>query len=238
MNTALQETLPADVLALEARLSYLPREQTARIAKPYLLGAQAHAGQPRKSGEPYITHPVAVATILADLGMDAETIIAAILHDTLEDTPLEREELEREFGSTVGALVDGVTKLDKVMFRSLQEAAAESFRKMLLAMARDLRVILIKLADRLHNMRTLGAMDAESRRRIARETLDIYAPIAQRLGMNRFKLELQDLGFRALHPDRYRVISERIRAALGNRREAMGKIETALSTRLAADQLS
>ncbi len=134
-------------------------------------------------------------------------------------------------------LVDGVTKLDKMSFSSRQEADAESFRKMLLAMARDLRVILIKLADRLHNMRTLGAKDAPSRRRIARETLEIYAPIAQRLGMNKFKAELQDLGFRALYPDRYRVISERIRAALGNRREAMGKIETALSARLTAEHL-
>ena len=136
-------------------------------------------------------------------------------------------QLGAEFGQTVIELVDGVTKLDKVRFRSRQEAAAESFRKMLLAMARDLRVILIKLADRLHNMRTLGAMDAGARRRIARETLDIYAPIAQRLGMNRFKAELQDLGFRALYPDRHRVVAERIRAVLGNRREAMARIEVA-----------
>ena len=192
MSTALQESLPADVLALERRLAFLPREQVVRVIKAYQIGAHAHAGQKRKSGEPYITHPVAVAAILADLGMDAETIIAAILHDTLEDTPLSRQEIEREFGPTVAALVDGVTKLDKVMFRSVQEAAAESFRKMLLAMARDLRVILIKLSDRLHNMRTLGAMDPASRRRIARETLDIYAPIAQRLGMNKFKSELQE----------------------------------------------
>src|ERR1700760_4382730 len=237
MNTALQETLPADVLALEDRLNYLPREQISRVTKAYLIGAQAHAGQTRKSGEPYITHPVAVAAILADLGMDAETIIAAILHDTLEDTPLEREELEREFGSTVAALVDGVTKLDKVMFRSLQEAAAESFRKMLLAMARDLRVILIKLADRLHNMRTLGAMEPAARRRIARETLDIYAPIAQRLGMNKFKSELQELGFRALHPMRHRALTARIKSAVGNRREGMGKIEHALSARLASENI-
>ena len=176
MSTALREIPPADVLALEQRLrAYLPDEQVERIRKAYLIGADAHAGQTRKSGEPYITHPVAVARILAELGMDAETIIAAILHDTLEDTPLSRAELESAFGATVTALVDGVTKLDKVKFRSLQEAAAESFRKMLLAMARDLRVILIKLADRLHNMRTLAAMAPDARERIARETLDIYA---------------------------------------------------------------
>jgi len=234
----MQEVLPADVQALEQRLAYLPPEQLARVRKAYLLGAHAHAGQTRKSGEPYITHPVAVAGILADLGMDVETIVAAILHDTLEDTPLSRAELESQFGPIVTELVDGVTKLDKVRFPNQQEAAAESFRKMLLAMARDLRVILIKLADRLHNMRTMGAMAPDSRRRIARETLDIYAPIAQRLGMNKFKSELQELGFRILHPLRYRVIAARIRSVLGNRRESMGKIEAALSSRLHAERVA
>ncbi|MET4568786.1 RelA/SpoT family protein [Rhodanobacter soli] len=229
--------LPPYALALKERIAYLPDAQVERVLRAFQIGAQAHAGQERKSGEPYITHPVAVAGILAELGLDAETIIAAILHDTLEDTELSREALAAEFGEVVAELVDGVTKLDKMRFGSRQEADAESFRKMLLAMARDIRVILIKLSDRLHNMRTLGAKDAPSRRRIARETLEIYAPIAQRLGMNKFKAELQDLGFRALYPDRYRVISERIRAALGNRREAMGKIEAALSARLAADHL-
>ncbi|HEY7873262.1 MAG TPA: bifunctional (p)ppGpp synthetase/guanosine-3',5'-bis(diphosphate) 3'-pyrophosphohydrolase, partial [Rudaea sp.] len=201
-------------------------------------GARAHEGQKRQSGEPYITHPVAVAGILAEIGMDAETIIAAILHDTLEDTPLSRAEIESAFGATVAELVDGVTKLDKLRFRSVAEAAAESFRKMLLAMARDLRVILIKLADRLHNMRTLAAMAPEKRRRIARETLDIYAPIAQRLGMNRTRAELQDLGFRALYPDRYRIVAARIRSVFGNRREAMGKIETALVARLEQEKIA
>ncbi len=229
--------LPPYVLALKERIGYLPEEQVERVLRAFLIGAHAHAGQARKSGEPYITHPVAVAGILAELGLDAETIIAAILHDTLEDTALSRDALAAEFGEVVAELVDGVTKLDKMRFGSRQEADVESFRKMLLAMARDLRVILIKLADRLHNMRTLGAKDIESRRRIARETLEIYAPIAQRLGMNKFKAELQDLGFRALYPDRYRVISERIRAAIGNRREAMGRIEEALSARLAEEQL-
>src|SRR5215475_1726325 len=231
--------IPGDVQALEQRLhAYLADDQVARVRKAYRIGAHAHAGQTRKSGEPYITHPVAVAGILADLGMDVETIVAAILHDTLEDTPLSRAELESEFGATVTELVDGVTKLDKVRFPSQQEAAAESFRKMLLAMARDLRVILIKLADRLHNMRTLGAMAPDARRRIARETLDIYAPIAQRLGMNKFKSELQELGFRMLFPLRYRVIAARIRSLLGNRRESMSKIEAALSARLQAERIS
>src|SRR5690348_13430472 len=230
--------LPPYVLALKDQLGYLPEPQLERVLRAFQVGAQAHAGQTRKSGEPYITHPVAVAGILAELGMDAETIIAAILHDTLEDTSLTSEQITAEFGQPVMALVDGVTKLDKVRFRSRQEAAAESFRKMLLAMARDLRVILIKLADRLHNMRTLGAMEPESRRRIARETLEIYAPIAQRLGMNRFKSELQDLGFRMLYPDRHRVIAARIRAALGNRREAMARIEHALDARLGSEGIS
>ncbi|HSC11065.1 MAG TPA: bifunctional (p)ppGpp synthetase/guanosine-3',5'-bis(diphosphate) 3'-pyrophosphohydrolase [Rhodanobacteraceae bacterium] len=233
----MQEVLPANVQALEKRLTYLQPEQIERVRQAYLTGAHAHAGQTRKSGEPYITHPVAVAGILADLGMDVETIIAAILHDTLEDTPLSRSELEASFGPTVAELVDGVTKLDKIRFSTQQEAAAESFRKMLLAMARDLRVILIKLADRLHNMRTLGAMAPESRWRIARETLDIYAPIAQRLGMNKFKSELQELGFRVLFPFRHRVIAARIKSMLGTRRESMGKIEAALSARLTQERI-
>ena len=230
---------PPYVLALEDKLAgHLTPEQIVRVRRAYELGARAHEGQTRKSGEPYITHPVAVASILADLRMDADTIIAAILHDTLEDTTVSAEDLTAEFGSTVSELVDGVTKLDKLHFKSRQEAAAESFRKMLLAMARDLRVILIKLADRLHNMRTLGSMEAESRRRIALETLEIYAPIAQRLGMNRFKAELQDLGFKAMYPDRHRVISARIRTALGNRREAMTRIEAALDARLDAEGIA
>ena len=230
--------IPEDVIELETRLAeYLTADDVARVRQAYRIGAEAHAGQKRKSGEPYITHPVAVAALLADLHMDAETIIAAILHDTLEDTQLDRDRIVEAFGEVVAELVEGVTKLDSVRFRSRQEAAAESFRKMLLAMARDLRVILIKLADRLHNMRTLGAKESSSRRRIARETLEIYAPIAQRLGMNRIKGELQDLGFRALYPDRHRVISARIRSALGNRREGMIRIEAALAKRLGEESI-
>ncbi len=237
-RVSLTQKLPGDVLALERSLAtYLTPEQIAEVRRAYQIGAKAHAGQTRKSGEPYITHPIAVAGILAELGLDAETIIAAILHDTLEDTPLSRADIEAEFGAAISELVEGVTKLDRLQFKSRQEAAAESFRKMLLAMARDLRVILIKLADRLHNMRTLASMSPEAGRRIALETLEIYAPIAQRLGMNGIRAELQDLGFRVLHPVRYRVIADRIKSLLGNRREAMSKIETALSMKLMQEQI-
>jgi guanosine-3',5'-bis(diphosphate) 3'-pyrophosphohydrolase len=229
---------PEAVRALEKRLAdYLPADQVLLVRRAYEMGALAHEGQTRRSGEAYITHPVAVAGILADLRLDAETLCAAILHDALEDTPLPRSEIERQFSPTVAELVEGVTKLDKLQFRDRQEAAAESFRKMMLAMARDLRVILIKLADRLHNMRTLDAMAADSRRRIARETLEIYAPIAQRLGMNRIKAELQDLGFRALYPYRHAVISKRIASQPVMRREALATIETQMSQRMAQEGL-
>jgi guanosine-3',5'-bis(diphosphate) 3'-pyrophosphohydrolase len=224
--------LPDYVRALEAAAAYLPAEQRATLIRAWRVGAAAHAGQTRKSGEPYITHPVAAATVLAEQGVDIETLVAAILHDTIEDTPLTGEEITAEFGATVAELVEGVTKLDKLQFRDRQEAAAESFRKMMLAMARDLRVILIKLADRLHNMRTLGAQSSEARTRIARETLEIYAPIAQRLGMNKIKAELQDLGFRALHPWRHAVLGRRIRTQPLVRREAMSKIEAQFAQRL------
>jgi guanosine-3',5'-bis(diphosphate) 3'-pyrophosphohydrolase len=229
--------LPDYVRELELAAHYLPEAQRHQLRRAWAVGAAAHAGQTRKSGEPYITHPVAVAKVLAEQGLDVETLVAAILHDTIEDTPLTRECLATEFGPTVAELVDGVTKLDKLQFRDRQEAAAESFRKMLLAMARDLRVILIKLADRLHNMRTLGAQSAEARERIARETLEIYAPIAQRLGMNLIKAELQDLGFRALHPWRHAVVEKRIRTQPVVRRESLVQIEAHLAQRLAKEKL-
>jgi guanosine-3',5'-bis(diphosphate) 3'-pyrophosphohydrolase len=229
---------PEAVEALDRRLAeYLGEEQRASVRRAYRVGARAHHGQLRKSGEAYITHPVAVAGILAEMRLDGETLCAAILHDTLEDTGLPRTQIVAEFGTTVAELVDAVTKLDKLHFRDRQEADAESFRKMMLAMARDLRVILIKLADRLHNMRTLDSMAAESRRRIARETLEVYAPIAQRLGMNKFKSELQDLGFRALHPLRHRVIARRIASQPVLRREAMSTIEAKLAQRLSQEGL-
>ena len=229
---------PEAVTALEKRLAdYLTPDQVLQVRRAYEMGARAHEGQTRKSGEAYITHPVAVAGILAELRLDAETLCAAILHDALEDTPLPRADIEKQFSPAVAELVDGVTKLDKLHFRDRQEAAAESFRKMMLAMARDLRVILIKLADRLHNMRTLDAMAAESRRRIARETLEIYAPIAQRLGMNKIKAELQDLGFRALYPQRHAVLAKRIASQPVMRREALATIEAQLAQRLAQEGL-
>ncbi|KGM55727.1 (p)ppGpp synthetase [Lysobacter arseniciresistens ZS79] len=229
--------VPDYVREMEQAASYLTAPQLAMVRRAWTIGAAAHAGQTRKSGEPYITHPVAVAGVLAEQKLDAETLVAAILHDTIEDTPLTRACIAAEFGDTVADLVDGVTKLDKLHFRDRQEAAAESFRKMLLAMSRDLRVILIKLADRLHNMRTLGAKNPESRARIARETLEIYAPIAQRLGMNLIKAELQDLGFRALYPWRHTVLEKRIRTQPVVRREALVQIEANLAQRLAKEKL-
>src|SRR6267142_1848310 len=180
--------------------TYLPPEQVARIREAAEFGTSAHRGQKRLSGEPFIAHPVAAAAILADLRLDADTIVAAILHDVIEDTPTPKDQLAARFGADVAELVDGVTKLDQIKFKSREEAQAESFRKMLLAMVRDLRVILVKLADRMHNMRTIGAMAPARRRAIARETLEIYAPIAERLGLYNIKLELEDLGFEALYP--------------------------------------
>ncbi len=208
--------------------TYLPPEDVERIQEAYDLAFQAHDGQRRRSGEPYITHPVAVADLLADLHLDAETMIAAILHDVMEDTPIAKEEITTRFGADVAELVDGVSKLDQIQFRSRAEAQAESFRKMLLAMVRDIRVIMVKLADRTHNLRTLGAMPPAKRRTIARETLEIYAPIANRLGMHSIKRELEDLGFRALYPRRYKVIETALKAAKGNQKQFLGRISTAL----------
>src|SRR5687768_17092513 len=204
--------------------SYLPAEQVERIRSAAEFGASAHEGQKRLSGEPYIAHPLAAAQILADLHLDPDTIIAAILHDVIEDTPISKEELSEKFGDAVAEIVDGVTKLDQIQFKSRAEAQAESFRKMVLAMTRDLRVILVKLADRTHNMRTLGAMTPARRRAVARETLDIYAPIAGRLGLYNLKLELEDLGFRAAFPHRYRVLERALKRARGNQKQFLNKI--------------
>ena len=215
--------------------SYLPDEQVASIARAYEFGADAHAGQTRKTGEPYITHPVAVAQELADMRLDAQAIEAAILHDVVEDTPVSITDIEEQFGADVALLVDGVSKLDQIQFHSRAEAQAESFRKMMLAMIEDIRVILVKLADRLHNMQTLGAMPADKKARIARETLDIYAPIANRLGINRFKVELEDLGFRYLHPFRYRVLENALKKAKGSQRQIVKKISEELHTSLKAE---
>jgi guanosine-3',5'-bis(diphosphate) 3'-pyrophosphohydrolase len=212
--------------------TYLPPDQVSRIREAAEFGASAHKGQKRLSGEPFIAHPVAAAAILADLHLDADTIIAAILHDVIEDTPTPKDELARTFGADVADLVDGVTKLDQIKFKSREEAQAESFRKMLLAMVRDLRVILVKLADRTHNMRTIEAMSPSRRRAVARETLDIYAPIAERLGLYNIKLELEDLGFWALYPQRYRVLERALKRARGNQKEFLKKIEGQLQAPL------
>ncbi len=203
---------------------YLPPEQVERVQEAYELANESHRGQKRLTGEAYITHPVAVAGILADLHLDGQTICAALLHDVIEDTPTAKDEIVARFGREIGELVDGVSKLDKVQFKSRQEAQAESFRKMILAMVRDIRVIMVKLADRTHNMRTLGAMPAPKRRRIAIETLDIYAPIANRLGIHSIKLELEELGFRALYPQRYKVLERELRKSRGNQKEFLPKI--------------
>jgi guanosine-3',5'-bis(diphosphate) 3'-pyrophosphohydrolase len=211
---------------------YLPPAEVERIQEAYDFAFAAHEGQRRRSGEPYITHPVAVADLLADLRLDPQTLIAAILHDVMEDTPTLKDEITTRFGVEVAELVDGVSKLDQIQFKSRAEAQAESFRKMLLAMVRDIRVIMVKLADRTHNMRTLGAMPPAKRRAIARETLDIYAPIANRLGMHAIKVELEDLGFRALYPRRYRVIETAVRKAKGNQKQFVGKIAASIKAAL------
>ncbi len=203
---------------------YMKSEDIAQLESAYHFSETAHQGQFRKTGDPYISHPIAVANILAQWHLDPQALTAALLHDVMEDTHVTKDEISRKFGKPVAELVDGLSKLDKIEFQTQEQAQAENFRKMLLAMARDVRVILIKLADRLHNMRTLNVMHAEQRRRIARETMEIYAPIANRLGLNTIYQELQELAFRYLYPTRYRVISKAVKAARGNRREVVGKI--------------
>lgn len=217
---------------------YLEPGKVEMIYRAFLFGAESHKEQKRKSGELYITHPLAVATLMAEMRFDTETIIAAILHDVIEDTPVAKEEIISVFGEEVAELVDGVTKLTKINFESKAEAEAESLRKMLMAMVRDIRVMLIKLTDRLHNMRTLGFMRPDKRRRIARETLDIYVPIASRLGLNAMRLELEDLGFAALYPGRHRILVDAIKKARGNRREIVDKIESGIGERLEQEGLS
>src|SRR5471030_1933606 len=199
--------------------SYLKPPDIGRIEEAYHFSGKAHKGQFRDSGEPYISHPLAVAGILADWHLDAQPLMAALLHDVMEDTEVSKDEISQRFGKPVAELVDGVSKLDKIESQSQEVTQAENFRKMLLAMARDVRVILIKLADRLHNMRTLDAVPAPKRKRVARETLDIYAPIANRLGLNSIYQELEDLSFSYLYPARNRVLSRALKSARGNRSE-------------------
>ncbi|KJR19545.1 bifunctional GTP diphosphokinase/guanosine-3',5'-bis(diphosphate) 3'-diphosphatase [Vibrio navarrensis] len=211
---------------------YLTEPQIEALRQSYVVARDAHEGQTRSSGEPYIIHPVAVARILAEMRLDLETLQAALLHDVIEDCDVSKENLETQFGQAVAELVDGVSKLDKLKFRDRKEAQAENFRKMVLAMVQDIRVILIKLADRTHNMRTLGALRPDKKRRIARETLEIYAPLAHRLGIHNIKTELEELGFEALYPNRYRVLKEVVKSARGNRKEMIQRIHSEIEGRL------
>ncbi|PKO46549.1 MAG: guanosine-3',5'-bis(diphosphate) 3'-pyrophosphohydrolase [Betaproteobacteria bacterium HGW-Betaproteobacteria-22] len=228
--------LPADSedSALSVRLKqYLKPQDITLIWDGYRYAYAAHDGVVRKTGEPYITHPVSVACVLADLHMDVPTILAALLHDVVEDTLITTLDIKEQFGLQVAELVDGVTKLDKIEFQSASQAQAENFRKMLLAMSQDVRVILVKLADRLHNMQTLEAMRPEKQKLIAKETLDIYAPIANRLGLNEIYQALEDLSFKYLYPMRYNAISKAIMAARGNRKEVISKILESIKQQLA-----
>src|SRR5690606_22720972 len=213
--------------------SYLPAADLPAIHSAYEFSAKAHEGQRRRSSDVCSSDLIAVAEILAELHLDAASIKAALLHDVVEDTPATLAEIEERFGDDVALLVDGVSKIDHLKFDSAAEAQAESFRKMLLAMAKDLRVILVKLADRTHNMRTISSLPIEKQRRIARETLDIYAPIANRLGVYSIKLELEDLGFKTFYPYRYKVLERSLRRAKGNQRQLLRKIEAKLTEALA-----
>lgn len=227
----------ADTLLQEVS-AYLKPEDVERIKQALSFSNKAHEGQLRKSGEPYISHPIAVARILTPLHLDAQTIMAALLHDVVEDTHISNAHVASTFGKPVATLVEGLSKLDKIEFQTKEDAQAENFRKMLLAMARDVRVILIKLADRLHNMRTLKSMSREKCEHIARETMEIYAPIANRLGLNSIHQELEDLSFKNLHPTRYDILSKALKAARGNRREVVKKIQDAIHQRIADNKIS
>ena len=218
--------------------TYLEPDQVKEIYRAYLFGARAHEGQHRASGEPYIHHPLQVACILAKMHLDAQTIVAAILHDVIEDTETAKGQVESEFGKEVAELVDGVSKLTHLSFESKAQAQAENFRKMMLAMARDIRVIIVKLADRLHNMRTLSALAPGKRRLVARETLDIYAPIANRVGLNGIRTELEELGFQALYPHRHQVLTARVKRTRGHRKQLVGKIEESVKRRLGQEGLA
>lgn len=222
---------------LRRKLDYLNSERVERIHQAFLMAADAHRGQRRVTGEPYISHPVAVACILADMKMDDQMIVAALLHDVIEDTLLEKKAISEKFGDEVAELVDGVSKLTQIEFVSRAEAQAENFRKMVMAMARDIRVIIVKLADRLHNMRTLGSLHSQKQRRIARETLGIFAPIAKRLGMREVSVELEELGFSALYPMRYCVLKDAVRHTRGNRKKILALIEKNLHDVLSQSNL-
>ena len=217
--------------------NYLGKDQVNSVRRAYFYAQQAHDGQFRRSGDPYVTHPLAVASILSEMHMDHQSLMAAMLHDVIEDTGITKTAIKSQFGNTVADLVDGVSKLNKITFSSRAEAQAENFQKMAMAMAKDLRVILVKIADRLHNMRTLDVLAPDKRRRIARETLDIYAPIANRLGMNNVRVEFEELGFSALYPMRANRISAAVKRIRGNRKEIVSQIQTSLEACLEREEL-
>ena len=218
-------------------LNYLEPDEIALVLEAYNFSEQAHYGQTRLSGEPYITHPLAVAGALAEWRMDGQAVTAALLHDVMEDTAVTKSEIADRFGTQVADLVDGLSKLDKIEFQSYQDAQAENFRKMLMAMAHDLRIVLIKLADRRHNLQTMAPMRPEKRRRIAHETLEIYAPIATRLGLNNISRQLQDLSFKHIHPMRFRVLTRAVNAVRGNRRELLSKILDGIRSKLREENI-
>jgi len=222
---------------LRQHLGYLKPSDIGRVEEAYQFSDAAHQGQFRLSGDPYISHPLAVAEIVADWQLDTQAVMAALLHDVMEDTAISKQQITERFGKPVAELVDGLSKLDRIEFQSQADAQAENFRKMLLAMARDVRVILIKLADRLHNMRTLAAVRPQTRKRVARETLEIYAPIANRLGLDGLYRELQELSFSNLYPGRYKVLAKAVKSARGNRREIVNKVLKALTDRLQSSQI-
>jgi RelA/SpoT family (p)ppGpp synthetase len=224
--------------ALSERLAdYLDSDEIRKVRRAYFYAEQAHDGQRRKSGEPYVTHPLAVASVLAEMHMDRDCLIAAMLHDVIEDTEIDFDGISGQFGETVARVVDGVSKLTHLEFESKAEAQAENFQKMVLAMAEDIRVIIVKLADRLHNMRTLGAMRPDKQRRIAKETLDIYAPIAARLGMRDVQVELEDLAFKSFHPMRAKYIRRAVVQARGQRKDIISEIQEAINRRLKQEEL-
>jgi len=229
-------TLTIDSLA-GSLSGYLASDQVDSVRRAYFYAEQAHDGQYRRSGEPYVTHPLAVANILSEMHMDHQSLMAAMLHDVIEDTGVSKTAVKSQFGETVADMVDGVSKLNKITFSSHAEAQAENFQKMALAMARDLRVILVKLADRLHNMRTLDVLSPEKRRRIAKETLDIYSPIAARLGMNAVRVEFEELGFDAIYPMRARRIDAAVKAIRGNRKEIVKQVQSAIEACLEREGL-
>lgn len=230
------QTITIDAFA-HRLTSYIEPEHVKLVKRAYYYAEQAHMGQFRRSGDPYITHPLQVANILASIRMDHQTLMAAMLHDVIEDTGIPKKSIEEQFGDTVAALVDGVSKLAKIEYETQAEKQAENFQKMALAMAKDLRVVVIKLSDRLHNMRTLGVMPPEKKRRIAKETLEIYSPIAQRLGMNDWRVEFEDQCFKAMYPLRSTRLDAALRRVRGNRRSIVEKIQLAIETRLQRDQI-